>query len=313
MGRYFIRFSYFGTQYRGLQKNVFRNEGIQIHDTDTIQGAVEAAFLKLSPKCINFPKMTSSSRTDVGVHSLCNSAHIDIENKYNKIYNPNQVLRVVNRYFRSCNHDIRLLEFIPVKENFHARSLAKSRTYIYRIVKSKYNDEHRLPLGEFKHSFQLKSENFDFERMKRATQLFVGVKDFTTFSARNVSEKPIRYVRNLNSLTIENVGPFMPHDPLSENYEYWHIICSSRAFLYNQVRRIVSTLLALGVGKITERDINIMLQVPGHHNWLPQILTVPGFGLYLANVEYCQEELDQYIIKYKFSPDSELVDLIDVN
>ncbi|CAK9823136.1 tRNA pseudouridine synthase-like 1 [Anthophora retusa] len=313
MGRYFMRFSYFGTQYRGVQKNVFRTEGIQLHDADTIQGAIETAFLKLSPKCIDFPKMSTSSRTDVGVHSLCNSAHIDIANKYNKIYNPNIVLRVVNQYLNNCNHDIRLLEFTPVKENFNARRLAKSRSYIYRFIKAKYNDEHKYPLAELKRSFHLNSKEFDFERMKCATQLFMGLKDFRTFSGKKTSEEPIKYVRNLDSLTVEKVGPLMPHDPLSENFEYWHIICSSRGFLYKQVRRIVATLLALGSGKITERDINIMLQVPGHHNWIPQIITVPGFGLYLANVEYCQEELDQYIIKYKSSPDAEIVDLIDVN
>ncbi|CAK9809575.1 tRNA pseudouridine synthase-like 1 [Anthophora plagiata] len=313
MGRYFIRFSYFGSQYRGLQKNVVREENIQMHDTDTIQGALESALLKLSPKCTDFPKITCSSRTDAGVHSLCNSAHVDINNEYNKIYNPHEVLKIVNRYFTSCNHDIRLLDFIPVKENFHARTLAKSRTYIYRFVKAKDNNEQRLPLAELKQSFHFRSEKFDLERMKRATQLFMGTKDFTTFSAKAISETPIRYVRELRSLTVENVGPFMPHDPLSENYEYWHIICSSKAFLYNQVRRIVGALLALSAGKITERDINIMLQVPGHHNWLPQVTSVPGFGLYLVNVEYCQKELDQYIIKYKSSPDAKVVDLIDVN
>ncbi|KOC66819.1 tRNA pseudouridine synthase-like 1 [Habropoda laboriosa] len=314
MGRYFIKFSYLGTQYRGMQKNIIPREGnILMHDTDTIQGTLETALTKILPKCTKWPKLTCSSRTDSGVHSLCNTAHVDIENKLDYIYNPHEVLKIVNRHLNHSSHDIRLLEFIPVNKNFHARKLAKSRTYIYRFGKAKYDNEHRLPLAEIKQSFHLSAENFDFERVKCAIQLFMGLKDFRTFSAKNNSSIPINYVRQLNSFTLEKSNPLMPYDPLSENYEYWHFVVSGRSFLYNQVRRMVGALLALGVGRITERDINIMLQVPGHHNWLTKISMVPPRGLYLVNIEYCQEELDKYTIKYKLSSDSERVEPIEAN
>lgn len=68
---------------------------------------------------------------------------------------------------------------------------------------------------------------------------------------------------------------------------------------------MVGALLALATGKITEKDITIMLQVPNHDNWLSQIQPVPGHGLYLVNVEYCQNELDEYCIKYKTYPNRE--------
>lgn len=308
MTRYLIKFSYLGTQYRGMQKNVIQTENV-IRDIDTIQGALETAFTTLIPKCIEWPKITCSSRTDIGVHSMCNLAHIDIKNKYDSIYYPNDTLKYVNRYFFDCHHNIRLLEFIPVKKTFHVRKFIHSRTYLYRFSVTKNKDEHRIPITEINRCFHIRSDTFDLERIKRATQLFIGTKDFRTFSAKIVGNKPINYVRNLNSLTIEKGYPLMPNDPLSQNFEYWNIICSSKGFLYKQVRRIVGALFALGSGKITEKDITVMLQVPGCHNYLSQIETAPAYGLYLMNVEYCHKQLNEYVIKYKISDDNIVIPL----
>lgn len=52
-----------------------------------------------------------------------------------------------------------------------------------------------------------------------------------------------------------------------------------------------------------------MLQVPGHHNFLSIIRTVPATGLYLLNVGYDQKYLDKHIIKYKISDDEIVIPL----
>ena len=302
MGRYFLKFSYLGTRYRGLQKNVVRfNEPIR--DPDTVQGAIEDALATLLPKCTEWPKITLSSRTDVGVHALCSTAHVDLHNKHNCLYNPNLALRYVNRYFFRCKHDVRLLEFIPVTEDFHARYFAKSRTYVYRFMRAKDQNEHRIPISETSHAFHLRSETFDIERLKRATQLFMGTKDFRTFSTEAITTKPVQYVRQLQAITVEKGQPLMPFDPLCQNFDFWNITFKARSFLYKQVRRMVAALINVGTGKLTERDINIMLQVPNHRNWDPRIQIVPAHGLYLANIEYSQEELDNCIIEFKESAD----------
>ncbi|XP_029033784.2 tRNA pseudouridine synthase-like 1 isoform X1 [Osmia bicornis bicornis] len=307
MKRYFIRFSYLGKQYRGLQKNVVTDDHIMVHDTDTIQGTLESAFSTLIPKCMVRPRFYSSSRTDTGVHALCNAAHIDIENKYDAIYNPDNVLKAINRYLIKCNHDIRLLEFVPVKLDFHARHFVQSRTYMYRFMIAKKKNEQRIPVIEASQCYHLRSETFDLERLKAGTKLFMGTKNFQTFSAKKISNRPINFTRTLNSLTIEEGQSLMPYDTLSQNFDFWNVVCSSHSFLYKQVRRMVGTLLALATGKITEKDITIMLQVPGHHNWLTQIHPVPGFGLYLVNVEYCQNQVDKYCIKYKTCPNRQFI------
>lgn len=301
MQRYFIKFSYIGTHYRGLQKNGIVSDYV-IHDVDTVQGALECAFSTLLPRYEVYPRISTSSRTDVGVHAFCNSAHIDLHNKYDCLYNPPFILHQVNRYLLKCRHDIKLLECIPVTKDFHARRLAKSRSYVYRFMISKQDTLEKIdqiPIAEKIHTFCFRAPDFDIERVKRGIELFQGRKDYRTFCAKSIRDHEPIYVRTLNKLTVEKSSPLMPLDPLSEHFDFWDIKCSARSFLYNQIRRIVTSLLYLGAGVITEKDITCMLQVPGHNNWIQSLKVVPPIGLHLINVEYSQEEINQFFIKYK--------------
>lgn len=45
-----------------MQKNVIQTKNVLIRDIDTIQGVLETAFTTLMPKCIEWPKITCSSR-----------------------------------------------------------------------------------------------------------------------------------------------------------------------------------------------------------------------------------------------------------
>lgn len=48
--------------FRGMQRNTVANANVNIYDVDTIQGAIESAFLSVIPKCTIHPKLTCSSR-----------------------------------------------------------------------------------------------------------------------------------------------------------------------------------------------------------------------------------------------------------
>lgn len=48
-------------------------------------------------------------RTDAGVHALCSTAHVELENRYNQIYNTSNLIAYVNRFFTRCGHTIRYL------------------------------------------------------------------------------------------------------------------------------------------------------------------------------------------------------------
>ncbi|KAK2586765.1 hypothetical protein KPH14_011793 [Odynerus spinipes] len=296
MGKYLLKFSFIGTLYRGMQKHSNKN----IIDTDSVQGAIEAALLTVIPKPVSRPKLYLTSRTDSGVHVLCSVAHTTLENNYNVPYDTDEIKKQLNRYFVRCSHFIRILECIPVIDDFNAKSIIKSKTYIYRFMRAKEYGEQRIPILESCHTFHLRSETFDIDRMKKATQLFMGLKDFRTFAAISKNDDRINYVRSLHSLNIEDAQPLMPFDELSKHFNYWNIIISSKGFVYNQVRRIVAALFSLGTGNTTERDINIMLQVPSHHNWNSSIHVVPAHALHLAKLEYDLDELNKYVISDEF-------------
>ncbi|XP_011629705.1 uncharacterized protein LOC105422141 [Pogonomyrmex barbatus] len=301
MVRYLLKFSYIGTHYRGLQRQPSENF---IRDTDSIQGALEAALLTIVPRSVIRPSLCLSSRTDAGVHAFGNSAHVELENKYSTIYKASDIKQKVNRYFFNCNHYIRLLDCTPVTYDFHSRASCKSRTYLYRFMIPKVEEEHRVSLPESIHTFHLRSHNFNIDRARRGTQLFIGKKDFTTFSAKSVTDRKIEYVRSLQSFTLEEAQPLMPFDPLSQNFTYWHFICKGKSFLYKQVRRMVGALIALGMGHITEKDITIMLQVPSHQNLHPRVIPVPSHGLHLLNIEYDLDELKRCTIPEEEEPQS---------
>ncbi|XP_018402782.1 PREDICTED: tRNA pseudouridine synthase A, partial [Cyphomyrmex costatus] len=273
---------------RGLQR---QSSNCFIRDADSVQGALETALQTISPKSLIIPSLCLSSRTDAGVHALGNTAHVELENKYNTVYKSSEVKRYVNRYFAKCGHTIRLLECIPITHDFHVRFSCKSRTYLYRFMIPKIYEEQRISLPEIIHTHCLRSHNFDIDRVRRGIQLFMGTKDFTTFSAQTTSDRKIQYVRALQAFTLEEAQSLMPFDPLSKNFTYLHFTCKAKAFLYNQVRRMVGALIALGLGKITEKDITVMLQVPSHRNWNSCVTPVPPNGLHLLNVEYDPDEL----------------------
>jgi tRNA U38,U39,U40 pseudouridine synthase TruA len=60
---------------------------------------------------------------------------------------------------------------------------------------------------------------------------------------------------------------------------------------------MVGSLIALGLGKITEKDITVMLQVPSHNNWDSRVQVISPNGLHLVNVEYDMEELKHMILE----------------
>lgn len=82
------------------------------------------------------------------------------------------------------------------------------------------------------------NDGFDVNKMKKASGLFIGVHDFTNF-ARVENRNP---VRKIDSLKIKEKGNFIIIDIMAES------------FLWNMVRRIVSSLERVGKKEI-EMDV----------------------------------------------------------
>ena len=164
--RFFINFSYKGTNYHGwqLQSNVI-----------TVQEEMEVAMSTLLKEPI---KLTASGRTDSGVHANKMVAHFDI--KFDSKLDNNFTYKL-NQFLPQ---DISINSIKRVKDEAHARFDAISRTYEYFISLKK------TPFGnDFHYSLE---QTLDLNLMKEATKVLLKHDDFECFSKTKTDVKTFK-------------------------------------------------------------------------------------------------------------------------
>ena len=151
--RYFITFTYRGTDFHGSQTQPNGN---------TVQAEMEQAFATIlrTPVALTF-----AGRTDAGVHADKMVAHFDVE-------------KAVPSYFAARLNNIlpdsiAIRDLQRVTDEAHARFDALERTYHYRITmrKDPFVCQTRTRV----------KEGLDFEAMNEAAQLLLGKQDFASF------------------------------------------------------------------------------------------------------------------------------------
>ncbi|HEX8270661.1 MAG TPA: tRNA pseudouridine(38-40) synthase TruA [Flavobacterium sp.] len=156
--RYFIEFSYNGTNYHGWQ--------IQPNATSVQEKLNDGLSVLLSEKI----ETTGAGRTDSGVHARQMFAHFD----YEGFFEVPQLVHKLNSYLPK---DIAVADIIPVHDDAHARFDAKKRTYEYRIHTSK--DVFLQDLSWHYHN------ELDVEMMNLAANALLRHEDFQCFSKVN--------------------------------------------------------------------------------------------------------------------------------
>ncbi len=114
-----MTFSYDGTLYSGYQKQ---------NDRVSIQEELERVLSIIFNEKI---KISSSGRTDSGVHALNQTAHFD-----SKEVDISKLKHYINSLI---NKDIYIKKIKKVSNNFHARYNVKKKEYIYKINVGEYN------------------------------------------------------------------------------------------------------------------------------------------------------------------------------
>lgn len=153
-----------------------------------------------------------------------------------------------------------------VDADFHPRYSVKSKEYLYRI----YCDNVRDPFEEGRAwHYARKIDTDALENMQKAAKAFIGTHDFAAFMASNSSVSST--VRTIYSLEVEKCG-----DIISVR------VCGD-GFLYNMVRIIVGTLIAVAEGKIAHTEIKSIIE---SKNRARAGITAPPQGLYLNKVFY---------------------------
>ncbi|XP_067329114.1 tRNA pseudouridine synthase-like 1 isoform X2 [Anolis sagrei] len=176
--RYLISFQYCGTMYSGVMETPPDQAKFGV------QNYLEKAAEKLRP--LVPIKFVISSRTDAGVHALCNTAHIDVERSGGKPpFSESVLVQALNRNLKP--EPIRVLGARRVSDTFHARFSALSRTYVYRVATGCSWPSELLPVfeqnlcwvtqrGELKFwELEFTSRSFLYKQVRRMAGVLVAV------------------------------------------------------------------------------------------------------------------------------------------
>lgn len=246
MKNYKLTIAYDGSRYNGWQR--------QGNTSNTIQQKLEDVLSRMAGHAI---EIHGAGRTDAGVHAAAQTAHF----KAQLPLTPQEIQNYLNQYLPS---DIAITACEIVPERFHARLNAIGKHYRYRIQNS------TVP-NVFERKYMVQdAAALDLNAMHRAAEFLCGTHDFRAFSSVNRRFKKST-IRTLTRIEIERIGAEIRMDFYGDG------------FLYNMVRILAGTLLAVGKGEISPTDIPVILdsldrQYAG--------ITMPPAGLTLMEVFY---------------------------
>jgi tRNA pseudouridine38-40 synthase len=249
MSRYLIAFSYDGGSFHGYQ--------IQPNAT-TVQSILQD---KLSLLLGSPLEILGSSRTDTGVHAHEQFAHFDLPE--GKKVKENWVFRLN----RMLPDSLAVQGIYQVADDFHARFAAISRTYEYRIssLKSPFN-------AQFAYRF---SVDLDVEAMNEAAALFFKHTDYQCFS------KVKTEVTTFNCTIL--------HANWATRGDELVFTIQGNRFLRGMVRAVVGTLLEVGQGRLSKKQLQEILDSKDR---CKAGRAVPAHGLHLLKVEYPSSTFD---------------------
>ena len=244
MKRVLLTISYDGTAYHGWQ--------IQPNAVTVQSVMCEAVSQLLKTKTL----VTGTSRTDAGVHAREFTCHLDCDASIPK----EAFLRGLNSVLPN---DIAVLDCKEVANDFHARYNAKGKTYCYKI----YNNSKKDPFKS-RYSWQIERP-LSVEKMNAFAKSIVGKHDYYAFSSSGRSVEDT--VRTITECHVTKSG-----DDIT-------LTVTADGFLYNMVRIIAGTAVAVSDGKVDVCNIPEILQ-----NRQREMLgiTAPPQGLFLEKVHY---------------------------
>ena len=268
--RYFVQFSYLGTNYHGSQT---QPNGI------TVQETMEKAFSTILREPI---ALTFAGRTDAGVHARKMVAHFDYPSALNSKLPPQaQLSTTLNSKLSALNSllpdDIAVERIWQVSDDLHARFSAKSRTYEYHITTAK----DPFLTGRAARV----APELDFEAMNKAAQYLLGTHDFASFCKVHTD------VKTTICTVTQAQWSFSPKDGLAaedghtakRSYSKAVFRITANRFLRNMVRAVVGTLFDIGRGKRKPED---MLGILEQKNRCSAGQSAPAEGLYLVDITY---------------------------
>ncbi len=247
MKRVLLCVAYDGTNYSGWQLQ---------DNAPTIEGELNKALSDLHGEEI---AVIGASRTDAGVHALCNMAVYDTDARMPA----EKVSFALNTVLPE---DIKVVWSREVAPDFHPRHTNTVKTYEYTI----YN-EPIMPPTERLYAYHVK-DKLDVAIMEKEAKCLVGEHDFKSFASVYTTAETT--VRTITDIDVRREG------------SYVKITVSGTGFLYNMVRIIAGTLIDVGLGRRAEGFTKAALDALDRRAAGP---TAPARGLMLIKYEFLNQ------------------------
>lgn len=244
MKRIKLTVAYDGTAYCGWQ---IQPNGI------TVEEVLNRAISQTTGEPV---RVTGASRTDAGVHAEGNVAVFDTQSSIP----PERMAYALN-----CRlpEDITVVLSQQVPGDWHPRYQKGVKTYEYRILNREMPD----PILRFT-SFHV-SYPLDLDLMRKAAGYLTGEHDFKSFCSVHTDVKDT--VRTVYRLEVEKQEDLIT------------IRISGNGFLYNMVRIIAGTLIAVGRGAYPPEKMEEILEAKDRRK---AAATAPARGLILKGIRY---------------------------
>ena len=213
--------AYDGSNYYGWQRQ---------NDFITVQQKVEEAISALMKKPV---AVRGASRTDTGVHAMCQGVVFETETTIPVEKMP----YAINSFLPN---DIVVNGAREVGEDFHPQYSVIDKTYEYKIQNCAFRNPLLYNYTDFVHY------KLDIDKMNEACQYFIGEHDFNAFCASGSQTKTT--VRTIYKLNVRREKDIVT------------ISVTGSGFLYNMVRIIAGTLVAVGSGKIKPEEIKDIIE-----------------------------------------------------
>lgn len=244
MVRLALGIEYDGSGFAGWQSQAHGN---------TVQDVLEKALAAVAGRPL---RVACAGRTDAGVHALCQVVHFDCD-----------VERPETAWVRGVNAHLPAPVAVrwarEVAPEFHARFLARSRSYRYLLLNRSVRPA--LLAGRVGWFHQ----PLDIDAMRAAAACLIGGHDFSAFRAAECQAKSP--VKHLFRADIEMQGDCIVFD------------FRANAFLHHMIRNLVGSLVYIGKGKHAPAWMAELLESRDRKLAAP---TFAADGLYFGGAEY---------------------------